>query len=284
MRRGWKILWSVIAICAVVGVIFCVASLVMGLTFSELKAAYPNGIGIVTDNDKDRDISYLQSEETMEVFDNVRELEMEVGGCDVEILCSEDDKVRVDTSELIFGDSGMKVESSMENGKLTINMEKEGSVFNIFSILDGKWSESNVLYVYLPADVRLERTELNFGAADVYVENMNTEQLMIKAGAADCDIDNLEAGEMEIEVGAGDLELSGNASGNISIDCGAGDIELELKGSKFDYNYAVKCGAGGVDIDGMEFEGLAYTKRIDNGSSKEIKIDCGAGDVSIYYY
>lgn len=284
MRRGWKILWSIIAICAVIGVVFCVASLVMGLTFSELKAAYPNGIIFLTDIDKDKDVSYQPSEETTEVFDNVRELELKVGGCDVEILCSEDDKVRVDTSELIFGDSGLKVESSMENGKLTINMEKEGSVFDILSILDGKWSESNVLYVYLPADVRLERTELNFGAADVYVENLNTEQLIIKAGAADCVIDNLEAGEMKIEVGAGDMELSGNVNGNISIDCGAGDVDLELEGSESDYNYAVKCGAGGVDIDGMEFEGFAYTKHIDNESNKEIEIDCGAGDVSIYYY
>ena len=40
MKQGWKIFWIVCAVTALVGIIFCVVGLGLGVTLEQLNAAY----------------------------------------------------------------------------------------------------------------------------------------------------------------------------------------------------------------------------------------------------
>ena len=103
----------------------------------------------------------------------------------------------------------------------------------------------------------------------------------LNVGGAECETYDIDVTDLNVEVGAGDLEFSEQIAGNTDIKCGAGDVDLELTGRYTDYNYVTKCGAGDIEIGEKEFGGLANKKEIDNGASRTINIECGAGDVSI---
>lgn len=215
-------------------------------------------------------------------YEDITELEMILGCCNVEISRRTDEKLCVDTSDLDFGDTGVSIRMETNGGKLKIYMEKEEKIWDVFQIHDRK-NGFGTLYIEVPASERMEKITLQAGAADIMADGLCARKLELKVGAADCEIRDFDVEALVAEVGAGDLELEGLCSGDVDLKCGAGETELALRGDEKDYNYSLKCGAGEIEIADQKCGGLAAVRDIDNGSSKTVEVTCGAGDVSITF-
>lgn len=283
MKKGWKIFWIIIVLAVGLGIAFCGISLVMGVTLSQIREAFPYGTGVVEEilweNEEIDGSTEILTEGDVYEFQGITSLEMSVGMCDVEILPSEDDKVRVDTTEY-WHESNVGIAVDEKDGKLTIKTVKEGKILNVLSfIADGE--EGGELRVYLPTDIRLDKAEMTFGAAEAEIKALTAKEAVLKTGAADCVINHMDVGSLQADVGAGSMELEGKLQGDLTVKCGAGDVEAELDGKEADYNYSIKSGAGDIMIGGKNYDGLASVKEIDNGSDWNIDIICGAGDVEI---
>ena len=297
MKRGWKIFWIIISVIAGLGIVLSCVALGLGLSFRQIREAYPNGIGIVKEHtveykdDRDDDHEVYESTPSTDAvrYENVTRLEMRVGGCEVELLSSEDDAVWVDTSWLDAERNGKSVEvqsKSNEDGNgetLVVQMtDGTGTSETLLDMIDD--CEYGTLYVYLPKDRDLEEVDLTLGAVDMEGGELRAKTVRIESGAADCSIENLQTEELTATVGAGNLEIEGAIRKNADVKCGVGNLELYLEGSKEDFNYTVKCGMGEVDIDeDIVFSGIGGSKKVDNGSSRNMTIDCGVGNVEVYF-
>ena len=289
MKRGWKIFWIIIASVTAFGIVFSCIALGLGFTFSTFRAAYPNGIGIIKDREDDDweddwdERTRVEPSEDVMKFEDVTELDVSVGFCEVVIAQSDDELTKVDTSGLDFKKSGKDISVHEENGVLSIEMQENGSSWNALSHLKGTHNYGT-LYIYLPESSTLESAELILGAVDVQIDVLKVRNLDMKIGATDCKVDSLEADTVNMEVGAGDLEIRGAIYGDVDVKCGAGSVGLELEGQETDFNYAVEGGIGAIDIgEHMEFEGIAVSKNIDNGSNKTMDLQCGAGEIEVSF-
>lgn len=296
MKRGWKIFWIIVASLAGLGVVFSCIALGMGLTFGQIREAYPNGIGYVGNEHRGwyYDVEPKEEHEhdgktpssAAEEFENITRLEMSVGCCEVKILPSSDDKVRVDASGIHFRDPDSRLEVGRGDETLSVKMMKNGKQMKAFNEMTGSDSlKYGTLYLYLPADLELDEADLKFGAVDVEMDLLKAKDLTLEIGAADCVIKNLDVENIDISVGAGELELVGKVRGDARISCGVGEVEMELEGTDRDFNYKIKDGIGVVSIgENVELSGLGGTKKIDNNSSRKMEIDCGVGNVEISFY
>lgn len=286
MKRGWKIFWIIIAILTGVGIALCVAAMVLGISFSQISEMYPDGIGVLRsihmEQDDLPDDVETQNEGEVSVYQGITSLEADIGGYELKILPSEDENVRVDTTDCWFG-GDTEIAVYEENGKLYIKTVQNGKFSDVFSFFTERGERYGELCIYLPESLRLTEAELSVGASEVEIDTLKADKTKISIGAADCQINHLETDKADIMVGAGTLKAAGKIDGDIKVKCGAGDIELELKGREGDYNYDIVCGAGDVEIGEKEYGGAASTKRIDNASSRIVDIKCGAGDVKISF-
>ena len=92
-----------------------------------------------------------------------------------------------------------------------------------------------------------------------------------------------EARQLDGEVGVGQLYLEGNVTEHGDIQCSMGSVEMYLEMGEEDYNYAVECGMGSVEIGGRAYSGLAREQYVDNGAARQIDVDCAMGSVEIYF-
>ena len=206
---------------------------------------------------------------------------MDVGLCDVEILPSTDDMVRVDATNCWFG-SDMSLVVKEDEGKLKIKTSRKRQILDVLSLIADD-DVSGDLKIYLPADLRLDTAKLTFGASDVEIQALSADEVILKVGAADCSIKCMNVGTMRTDVGAGSVEMEGIIQGDLNVKCGAGDVEACLQAKESDYNYSIKSGAGDISIGGRDYNGLASVRNIDNGSEQDIEIICGAGEVEIEF-
>ena len=108
MKKGWKIFWITVATIAMVGLTLGIVSSVMGFRISDFWAQYPNGIVIFGDDDDldwddtldgdndsdwdDADEDEFQDSADALEYENIKELEVSVGCCEVVIVPGEDEK------------------------------------------------------------------------------------------------------------------------------------------------------------------------------------------------
>ena len=65
--------------------------------------------------------------------------------------------------------------------------------------------------------------------------------------------------------------------------CSMGYVALYLMGNEDDFNYQLEGAMGNIDIGGMSFSGFGQEKKIDNGASKNIEVECSMGNISILF-
>ena len=299
MKKGWKIFWIIVATIAMVGLTLGIVSSVMGFRISDFWAQYPNGIVIFGDDDDDLDWDdtldgdndsdwddadedeFQDSADALE-YENIKELEVSVGCCEVMIVPGEDEKVRIDTSDLNFGSTGVDIRTETNSDSLKVYMEKDHKIWDVYNIKEGN-DGFGTLYIAVPASIKLEIISLNAGAAEIDAYGLRAKELKLQVGAAGCSVENFDVDTMNIEVGAGSLEMDGICNGDINLKCGVGEAELDLEGHHAEYNYHLKCGAGEVEIGKSKYSGMGISENINNGSDKTMDINCGMGSVSISF-
>lgn len=286
MKKGWKIFWIAAGVLGGVGLVLCGIALVMGLTFYDIEEAYPNGIGLVNRNwgrrivRDDHDGSRTYSGDYAHSYDGITNLELKVVGCDVIVEDSKDRQVHVGTDDVYFEDDGIELAVEEDNGKLSIQTVKNGK---LWTKITGSGTYYGTLYIYLPADLKLEMAEISFGAGDLYINRIHAADMNINVGAGSFEIENFGADEVTVNVGAGDIEMYGDFQNDFNLKCGVGEADINLTGRKYDYNYTLKSGLGEISIGDEEYSGLANARTVDNGGNKNIDIICGAGEVSVEF-
>lgn len=287
MKKGWKIFWTVIISLTGVGIAFCIVALCLGFSFSEFEKAYPNGIGIIRKNyvsydddwfdDNDDEVDDTGNIVLEETFSNVENLKLDIGACEVQIKMGTDDKIRIN-------DSGMKTENAVQK-----KLSDDGKTLEIATRMRSSFKNMNrvkgTLVIYLPEGYRFNEVEMEYGASNAEIDELNAKSLKIKSGASGCSVKNADVEELEVEAGAGSVDFYGTVKQDTEIECGAGSVTLDLEGTEDSYNYELDSSAGSIQIgDDQEYGGLSAEKSIDNGRERTIEISNGAGSVEIRFH
>ena len=288
MKKGWKIFWTVIISLAGAGIVLCIVALCLGFSFSEFEKTYPNGIGIIRknyisyddtwfDDDDDDEADNTEDIVSEETFSNIENLKLDIGACEVQIKTGTDDKICIN-------DSRMKTENSVQK-----KLSDDGKTLEITTRMRSSFKNMNrakgTLVIYLPEGYRFDEVEMEYGAANAEIDELNAKSLKIKSGASGCSVKNADVEELEVEAGAGSVDFSGTVKQDTEIECGAGSVTLDLEGTEDSYNYELDSSAGSIQIgDDQEYGGLSTEKSIDNGRKRTIEISNGAGSVEIRFH
>lgn len=286
MKRGWKLFWIICASCAGTGIVCCVAALIMGVTIETIEDRFPNGFsfpfhtahigGFITDDDyeeDDRDDIPVTTGDDMQIFKNVRSIDMYVCAGRVEVICDEDlsDGIRIETENI---DKRLKLKYYMDGNELKIKTRK--NVINLNNV-----KRSPEIYIYVPKDFRFEEAEFALRAGSLYVGDINAEELKVDVEAGEAEINRFTAREADFGCGTGALIAAGNVTEETDIDCGIGQITFTAGGKQSDYNYEITCGIGQVSCGESTYSGMGCDKKIDNHAAREMKIECGIGEVNV---
>lgn len=130
-------------------------------------------------------------------------------------------------------------------------------------------------------DIKADKTEISMGAGELIMDGLVSKSLSMKIGAGEIKAKNSRVENLDVNMSMGNVEYEGELSKKGQVSCSMGNVELDLAGRKEDFNYAVDCAAGNVEIEDSRFTGLGVTKYMDNGAGKEITVDCAMGNVEI---
>lgn len=276
MKSGWKIFWIIILILTVLGFVCGGIALGLGVTMAD----FDNDFDIQERSiiiSKDSSSTTASSAELYE-FENITDLEISVGACEVIIQASNTDTVQVDVSRLKYSALGLDLSVEEDNGTLLVRTMKDG---NVWDVISAKNNNGGILKIYLPENMSLSTAVFEFGACEVEISNLTVGHMDLFIGAVDCEMERMNLSSLHAEVGAGSLDYSGTISGDVSIECGAGEVDLELSGTEKEFNYDLSAGLGEVEIGEKEYGGFAVDKTINNHADKNMVIECGAGSVSV---
>ena len=156
-------------------------------------------------------------------------------------------------------------------------------------------SESSIT-IYVPENAKLSRINLDMGAGNVEISNIEAANIDFSFGAGNVNIKNLKSENPIIECGAGQIKFenteltnaklsaevgkviySGQLNGESRIECGVGEVEMNLEGGIDNYSIKVKKGIGNIKINK---ESVNNDSTTGNGQNK-IYIDGGVGDIDI---
>lgn len=248
--------------------------------------------------------------------DTLRSLNMEMGACELYIMESENEHVRIEIS----GETKYFRYLEENNGSLSLTHRTGHGFWN--------WSQNKIapatkVYLYLPEGTMLSELSIEIGAGNMESIGLQAREISMEVGAGACDVDgltatgeidltvgagritldSLRAGELDMEVGAGGLyiadaqveretdlnlgvgnaELGGLFIGNMNLECNMGSVSLKLDDAEADHNYEIECSIGNVHIGSRSYTSLANDVSISNGSSSTYDIECSMGDVSIEF-
>ena len=191
-----------------------------------------------------------------------------------------------------------------QNGKITDTLNIFGVnipfSFGWFGHHDGDYPK---ITITVPEDFIAEEFEIELGAGEIKVEEMDTKVAEVSIGAGKMDVRNMNvtdeiscdvgAGELIIreldtkkakfECGVGSIKVDGKVAGDLDADCGMGEMDIILNGNEEEYNYNVSCGVGNINLNGHNYS-FSSNNRIKNESSiGTIDLDCSVGSLKLRF-
>lgn len=139
------------------------------------------------------------------------------------------------------------------------------------------------LVLNLPS-VQLNNVELDVAAGDLTVTNLKGNKAKIEVSAGQMIAETIKMDTCSIDCGMGNIEISDlQIAKKLDAEVGMGNITLNLNGQEKDYNYELACGVGNLTIGKQEYSGLGKDTKIDNQSMIDVKLECGMGNLEIYF-
>lgn len=235
MKKGWKIFGIVCAVLAGLGIVLCIAGLAIGFNTEEVREiANRDGLfGIHSyETHTKSDVKNLESSET-EVYDNIRNLDVEVGRMQVNVITDADIKgIRVGSET----PKHTKFRCYREYD--TLKIENEGN--------DHRIKHEGIINIYIPKDMVFDEADFSIGAGVLHVQKINARELDIECGAGTVELTaagretdynyELEMGAGEITIGGGtfsgvgmEKNINNQAAKEMSIECGAGEVTINFE-------------------------------------------------------
>lgn len=192
-----------------------------------------------------------------QTYTGVRALRLKAGQADCEIIPCDGSEWKVEGGHLTS-----RFECKLDDEKLCIDC---GSPLLSFM----RSSDNAVkLTLYVPQDQILEKVDIEAGVGTVAMEE--------DGAFLSCD-------ELDLECGVGEINLCADIREKAKIEGGVGEVCVTLAGKEEDFNYKAQYGIGSVTIDGEEYSGLGGRHKADNGAKKDVKIECGVGEVELMF-
>lgn len=248
MRRSTRILLKITLLFAVIGAAFCIAGFCLGFERDQLSEA----LGKVRGGNA---FFSGKTKNFSEVYTDIDALKLEIGAASCRILPSDDENWKI-VGEAVPSDFEVKA------GGGTLKISGNTNRFWGFGLGE---SGGSGIEIYVPKNAKLKEIDLDVGAGEVAMEDGSL----------------ISCKKLTLDVGAGSCTLNVDLSGDADVECGVGEIVLNLQGKESDFDYAVECGIGSVQIGDAEYSGLGTDKTISNKSKKKIDAQCGVGSISI---
>lgn len=239
--------------------------------------------------DSDKSGSEVMAGELEEKADEIRELNMTLHSCELQISLSKDDQIRLEVAgdmdkyfdvrrkgQTLTIEDTRKTKKNLKAARINLQIP-EGHVFDE---VDMDLGAGTIKIDRLAADVM----DIEGGAGQIEAQTLIAKQkLDAEIGAGDFYIIEATLGETDIDCGVGRFEIdSCTLNGNADISGGVGDVSIGIIGEKEDFNYELSCGMGELDVFGESYTSLGKDREIDNGAGYTISMDCGVGRVNVY--
>ncbi len=304
MKKGWKIFWVMCISLGVLGIALCISGIILGATAekirevfgiqarftvssesgefyeggSERAASSESGEGYESRSDSAASYgsSETQADEGEQFFSDIEELKVDVTCLEVDIFEGDGGQIRVYSGDLeqeILDDLTI----SKKDKELEIEMKGKKKWENLGNRSRG------VLSIQIPAGQQFKEVSVKVGAGLLTADDLHAEEMDIDVGAGQVYLNSFYARELDLECGAGEAELYGEIERETKIECGVGRVSFTAVGSREDYDYKVSCGIGSVTVGEDSYSGLGGERKISNGGSKKMEIECGIGEVEVSF-
>ena len=178
------------------------------------------------------------------------------------------------------------VESVGTNEKLGFQAYEKGGVLYLQTkkiVIVKRDIRKGSITITIPQRQTFEKIKLFLKIAELDADRFYADKLEVNNAAGQMRIQDFSAAEARLECGAGAMSARGNTSKKIEVACNVGEVSLELKGRKNDYNYDLECGIGTIKCGNDQYSGIGRLMHLDNQASKQVKVACSIGQVSIGY-
>lgn len=297
MKKGWKVFWILCISLSIFAIALCISGILLGATTERIREVFgmyrpemeisEYAADAYFKDDVEGSSSGTPLEEASDpensggeqFFSNIEELEIDVTCLDVEILQRSGSEIYIDIrglddeirEDLVITQKGEKLNVELKNKS---KWEK----------LSNNWyGTKGTLFMQIPEDLYFKEASVKVGAGVLTVDDIYAKELDIEVGAGQVYLNSFTAWELELECGAGEADLYGEIQKEAKIECGVGSVSYTAKGSQEDYDYEVSCGIGSVTVGDDSYSGLGGERKIQNGGSKKMEIECGIGMVDVSF-
>lgn len=246
------------------GVVLGIASLCAGFNYSEFVQNVEAGrfnlggpAGKLADGLDALTATGKRGKTFEQTYTGVRALDLKVGLADCEIIPCDGEEWKVEGERL-----NSRFRCRLDDGELRVNCGRP-----LLSFLRTKTNTAK-LRLYIPRDQLLEEIDIDTEVGTVAMEG---------------DSDFLKCEELKLECGVGKTSLRADIREEGKLEGGVGEVCLTLAGREDDFNYRVEYGVGDVAIGGEKHSGLGGDYEVDNGASKDLKVECGVGSVELLF-
>ena len=285
MKKKGRIFWIVCASLLALGFVCLIIGFATGAGKVGFRTGLINGIVI---NEFDFKDAYSKDsyswnlgaknksiENQSKQFEDVKELEIDVNIGEVDIVLHDEPYIEVISN---YDTQQQELTITQDQDKLRV----QSRVYARYKV--GSHISVGHVRIYVPKDVEFATVNIETGAGDLYIENIQAEEFDLSVGAGRAIIDNLNVGEFILDVGAGEIKaMNVQVEEEGSAICGVGLIDMRMSGMQEDYNYQIALGIGNIQIGGNNYSGLGAEKKIDNHARKDLEFDCGVGSIEVRF-
>ena len=292
---------KIVKFCAIAVIIIVIAGLLLS---KELLEDVGEGAGkLVTDVVKGyegfegydiEDSTMFDRNQTVESGDLEREfqnltavrLDIELGGCELEIQPSENENVYITTENI------GKFQAYQEEKELKIKATRKAK----------EDTQSCKIILYLPVNYAWEKIGIEVGAGAVRIQKLTAAEIELEVGAGQILAEYLEAQEADLSVGAGEIRVddmkilnldisvgmgnfagAGVIEGKAEAECSMGNLSLRLAGAQTDYDYEIECVMGNISLGDKKYNKKVEEQTINNGTGRKISLECSMGNIEVTF-
>lgn len=222
------------------------------------------------------------------VGSDIRNLDIEIGGCSFETKQSKDGKFYLEVK------NARKFQGYVSGDTLYIDATVGTTT---------AWhSETCKITLYLPEDYHFDDVSVNIGAGamefsglhadsadfaagagQITLEKAQIGDLSVNVGAGQMTLKKMEVGELSAEVGLGEFAADGVLNGDAVVECSMGNVVMEIDGREEEFNFDLSGAMGNIDLGKSSFSGFSQSQYIDHKAEKNMIIECSMGNISIRF-
>lgn len=216
-------------------------------------------------------------------------LQVQAGGCVMEIQVSEDDCFRVEADGMRKFQGYVEDDTLVIRGTSKVNSNSEGNLSGSICLYvpEGYYFENTVLDLGAGSltveELKTGHLEANVGAGKAAFTKLDADQAALDCGAGQMTVEELNSRMIEVSVGMGSVRLAGDVTERLTGDCSMGELKATLTGEQTDFNYDLSCGMGELKVGDDSYNGMAQEKQIDNQAAKNMQLDCAMGSVVVEF-